>query len=52
MGGWQYADDLPQLINMATVEQVNRALSFYILGLRWNYLGNTEIIEGAKIPSY
>jgi zinc protease len=52
MGGWQYAEDLPQLVKMATVEQVNRALNFYIVGLRWNYLGNTQAVEGAKLPVY
>jgi predicted Zn-dependent peptidase len=52
MGGWQYAEDLPQLVKMTTVEQVNRALNFYIVGLKWNYLGNTEAIKGVKLPVY
>ncbi len=52
LGGWQYADDLPKLVQMATVDQVNTALNTYIVGLRWTYLGNTGTIEGFKPPVY
>jgi predicted Zn-dependent peptidase len=52
LGNWQYADDLPQLVNMVTVEQVNRVINYYIPGLRWAYLGNLDAIEGFKPPAY
>ncbi len=51
LGNWQYADDLTELVNMVTVEQVNNALNFYIGGLRWSYLGNEEA-DGFKPPIY
>lgn len=52
LGGWQYAEDLPKLVMMATTDQVNRALQSYILGIRWYYLGNTDTIEGFRPPVY
>ena len=52
LGNWQYADDLPELVNMTTVEQVNRVIGYYITGLRWAYLGNLDAIEGWKPPPY
>lgn len=52
LGGWQYADDLPKLVQMTTLDQVNTALNTYIVGLRWTYLGNTGTIEGFKPPVY
>jgi len=52
LGGWQYADDLPKLVQMVTVQQVNSALNYYITGLRWTYLGNIDAIEGFKPPPY
>ncbi len=52
LGNWQYADDLTKLVNMVTVEQVNNAMNFYITGLRWTYLGNTEVLEDFKLPAY
>ncbi len=51
-GGWQYADDFPQLVYMATTDQVAKALNTYIVGLRWTFLGNPDAIEGFKIPPY
>ncbi|HTK22315.1 MAG TPA: pitrilysin family protein [Mucilaginibacter sp.] len=52
LGGWQYAEDLPKLVQMVTVEQVNSALNTYIAGLKWTYVGNTDEIEGYKPPAY
>ncbi len=52
LGNWLYADDLPKLVQMVTVEQINDALNFYIVGLRWTYLGNPEAIQGFKIPAF
>jgi predicted Zn-dependent peptidase len=52
LGGWHYADDLPKLVQMVTVDQVNMALISYIVGLRWSYMGNTDAIEGFKPPAY
>jgi zinc protease len=52
LGNWQYGDDLPQLVKMVTVDQINKALSQYIVGLRWTVLGNPETIDGFKPPSY
>lgn len=51
-GGWQYADDFPQLVYMTTTDQVAKVLNTYIVGLRWIYLGNPDAIEGFKIPPY
>jgi len=52
LGNWQYDDDLPQLVNMVTVEQLNTVINYYIKGLRWGYLGNTDVIDGFKPPVY
>jgi hypothetical protein len=52
LGDWHYADDLPKLVQMVTVDQVNMALNTYISGLKWTYLGNTDAIEGFKPPAY
>jgi len=52
LGNWQYADDLPQLVNMVTVGEMNRAINFYITGVRWAYLGNLDAIEGFRPPAY
>jgi predicted Zn-dependent peptidase len=52
LGNWQYDDDLPQLVNMVTVEQLNNVINYYIKGLRWGYLGNTDAIAGFKPPVY
>jgi zinc protease len=52
LGNWQYDDDLPQLVNMVTVEQLNNVINYYIKGLRWGYLGNTDAIAGFKPPLY
>jgi predicted Zn-dependent peptidase len=50
LGNWQYADDLPQLVNMVTVEQMNRVINTYVAGLKWYYLGNQEMAQSLKIP--
>jgi zinc protease len=42
LGGWEIADELPQLVDKVTVEQINNAMNKYIAGLRWSYLGNIE----------
>ncbi|TWJ04353.1 putative Zn-dependent peptidase [Mucilaginibacter frigoritolerans] len=52
LGNWQYADDLTKLVDMATAEQISSALNFYITGLRWTYLGNTDVFEDFKPPVY
>jgi len=52
LGNWQYDDDLPQLVNMVTVQQLNNVINFYIKGLRWGYLGNTDTIAAFKPPVY
>jgi predicted Zn-dependent peptidase len=52
LGDWHYADDLPKLVQMVTVDQVNMALNTYISGLKWTYLGTTDAIEGFKPPAY
>lgn len=46
-GGWQYAENLPQMLNGVTVEQINKALNKYIAGLRWAYLGDAKLAEDA-----
>lgn len=52
LGNWQYADDFTKLVDMVTVDQVNYALNYYIVGLRWTFLGNLEAIENFKPPVY
>jgi len=52
LGNWQYADDLTKLVDMSTAEQISSALNFYITGLRWTYLGNTDVFEDFKPPAY
>jgi len=52
LGDWQYAEHLPQLVMMTTPQQVNQAMQFYIVGLRWYYEGNTEAIQADKVPKY
>ncbi len=52
LGNWQYYDDLPQLVNMVTVEQLNTVINYYIKGLRWGYVGNVDVIAGFKPPVY
>jgi hypothetical protein len=37
---------------MVTVEQLNNVINYYIKGLRWGYLGNTDAIAGFKPPVY
>ncbi len=52
LGNWQYSDDLPQLVNMVTVEQVNRVINLYATGIKWTYLGNMDDIEDLRLPAY
>jgi len=52
LGNWHYADDLPQLVNMVTVEQLNYVINRYIIGVRWNYVGNVSAIEGFAVPKF
>ena len=52
LGNWQYDDDLPQLVNMVTVEQLNKVINYYIKGLRWGYVGNVDVLAGFKPPVY
>lgn len=46
-GGWQYAENLPQMLDRVTVDQINKALNKYITGLRWAYMGDTKLAEEA-----
>ena len=52
LGDWRYADDFPQLVNMVTVDQVNTAFKNYIVGLKWQYVGNTDALNKLEIPSF
>jgi len=52
LGNWQYADDLPQLVDMVTADQLNRVVNLYITGVRWAYLGNLDAIQGFRPPAY
>jgi zinc protease len=47
LGGWSMDEALPTAIDNVTVEQVNKALSKYIVGLRWSYLGNQQQADEA-----
>lgn len=40
LGGWEYEEHLPDMIDKATPEQINAAFNKYLTGLRWSYLGN------------
>lgn len=40
MGGWEWAENLPQLVNKVTTDQISDAFNKYIVGLRWAYLGD------------
>ncbi|WP_184545240.1 M16 family metallopeptidase [Mucilaginibacter sp. FT3.2] len=52
LGGWQFAEDLPKLLEKVTVDQINQAMYKYIVGLRWSYLGDpakaTEAADAFK----
>ena len=45
MGGWQIAENLPEAVNKVTVEQIGNTFNKYIVGLRWAYLGNTDLVN-------
>lgn len=51
LGGWQLAEDLPQLIDKVNVNQISAALSKYIQGIRWGYLGNIKQGQDA-VPAF
>jgi zinc protease len=40
LGGWQISEDLPKDIEKVTVEQINQAMTKYIVGIKWSYLGD------------
>jgi zinc protease len=47
LGGWQYEDSLPSLIDNVTVDGIKVAFNKYIVGLRWSYLGNQVLADQA-----
>jgi len=47
LGGWEYEENLPAMIDKVTAEDINRALNKYIIGLRWSYLGNQALADDA-----
>jgi len=47
LGGWEMADQLPDLVDKVTVDQINKAMNKYVVGLRWSYLGNISQAEEA-----
>ncbi|HEY9196108.1 MAG TPA: pitrilysin family protein [Mucilaginibacter sp.] len=42
LGGWQIAEELPKAIQKVTVDEINQAMSKYITGIRWSYLGDPQ----------
>jgi len=43
LGGWQLSDQLPEMISKVTVDQIDKAMNKYIVGLRWSYLGSPAL---------
>jgi predicted Zn-dependent peptidase len=54
LGGWEYEDKLPDLIEGTTPELINGTFNKYIIGVRWSYLGNQSLADAAadafKVP--
>lgn len=48
MGDWKIAEELPELVNAATADQIMNAASKYISGVQWSYLGDIKAAEEAK----
>ncbi|HTI58196.1 pitrilysin family protein [Mucilaginibacter sp.] len=48
LGGWETAENLPDLVNKVTAEQISGAINKYIAGLRWAYLGNADQANEAE----
>ncbi|QQL48693.1 M16 family metallopeptidase [Mucilaginibacter ginkgonis] len=46
-GGWEYAENLPAMLDKVTVEQINEAMLKYIAGIRWVYLGSPKLAQQA-----
>jgi len=47
-GGWEMAEQLPDLIDKVTVEQIKTVMNKYVTGLRWSYLGNRSQADEAE----
>ncbi len=47
LGGWEMADQLPDLVDKVTADQINAVMNKYITGLRWSYLGNISLADDA-----
>jgi predicted Zn-dependent peptidase len=48
LGGWQYEDNLPGLVDNATVEGIKDSFNKHIIGLRWSYLGSQALADDAS----
>ena len=46
-GGWEFDDTFPDQVAAVTVDGIDRALTKFLLGVRWSYLGNTELASEA-----
>lgn len=46
-GGWEFDDTFPDQVAAVTVDKIDLALTKFLLGVRWSYLGNTELAAHA-----
>lgn len=47
LGGWEYEEHLPDLIDKVTPAQINAAFNKHLVGLRWSYLGDPGLANDA-----
>ena len=48
LGGWQYFENLPTMLEQVTPQQINQAMQKYPIGVRWSYLGDIEAARKAN----
>ncbi len=47
LGGWKKAEEIPNVINNTTLEQMSNAFRKYIVGIKWVYLGKKDQADAA-----
>jgi zinc protease len=48
MGGWNYFENLPAMLDQVTSEQITKAMQKYLVGVRWGYLGDIETAKQSE----
>lgn len=48
MGGWQYFENIPTLLEQVTPDQITKAMQKYPIGVRWSYLGDMDAEKQCK----